>query len=395
MRQIIHVDMNAFFASCHQAQNPQWQGKPLLVAGDPQKRHGIILTASYEARKFGVKTAMAVWQAKKLCPQGIYISPDHKLYSAYSKRIMAIMEDYTPLVEPFSIDEAWLDVTGSARLFGTTEEIGRLLQQRILDETGIPCSVGISGNKFLAKMASERQKPQGFTILWPRDVPEVLWPLPVEEMVGVGRKMAPALHEMGIETIGELAAMPLRLLVSRFGVAGESLHHLANGRDDSPVDPTVFDTVKSVGNSLTLPRDINDPEDVARVLLKLSEKVGRRLRQSGNVARTVTLTVKDQNFVSVTRSRTLHEPTGFTDVIYKTAVDIHQKQFEPWRKVRLLGVSVSNLLPADGGVQLSLFGASEERMENLTRVTDRIRDRYGDTVIGRARLCKEKETPPK
>lgn len=388
MRQIIHVDMNAFYASCHQAENPTWQNCPLLVAGDPQKRHGIILTASYEARKMGVKTAMAVWQAKKLCPQGIFIPPDHKLYSKYSTKILGIMQEYTPQVEPFSIDEAWLDVTGSARLFGTAENIGRALQQRILSELGIPNSVGISNNKFLAKMASERQKPLGFTILLPQDVPQILWPLPVGEMMGVGRKMAPAMHEMGIETIGELATMPLRLLISRFGVVGEALHQLANGRDDSPVDPTVFDTVKSVGNSLTLPRDINDPEDVARVLLGLSEKVGRRLRQGGNVSRTVTLTVKDQNFVSLTRSRTLHEPTGLTDVIYSTAVDIYRQQFEPWRKVRLLGVSVSNLLPTDNGVQLSFWSQSEEKMEHLTQVTDRLRDRYGDGVVSRARLCK-------
>jgi DNA polymerase-4 len=391
MRQIIHVDMNAFFASCHQAENPQWRGKPLLVAGDPQKRHGIILTASYEARRFGVKTAMSVWQARKLCPQATFICPDHTLYRAYSEKILAIMKSYTPLVEPFSIDEAWLDVTGSARLFGSTEEIGREIQARILHELGICCSVGLSANKFLAKMASERQKPSGFTQLWPKDVPALLWPLPVEEMVGVGRKLSPALREMGVETVGQLAAMPVRLLVSRFGVVGEALQHLANGLDDSPVDPSVFDTVKSVGHSLTLPRDINDPEEVACVLLSLSEKVGRRLRRGGYAARTVTLTVKDQNFASATRSRTLYEATCLTEVIYTTALDIYRTQFDPWRKVRLLGVSVSKLQTDDTGSQLPLWDHSSERLGTLTRTTDKIRDRFGDESLRRARLCSREE----
>ncbi|MDW7651405.1 MAG: DNA polymerase IV [Bacillota bacterium] len=391
MRKIIHVDMNAFYASCHQADNPALREKPLLVAGDPQKRHGIILTASYEARRFGVKTAMPVWQAKKLCPQAVFIRPDHNLYRQYSEKILAIMRCYSPLVEPFSIDEAWLDLTGSSRLFGPVEEIGRQLQAQILTELGIPCSVGISANKFLAKMASERQKPNGFTLLWPKDVPTVLWPLPVEELVGVGRKLAPALREMGIHTVGQLAEMPVRLLVSRFGIVGEALQHLANGRDDAPVDPNVFDTVKSVGHSLTLPRDINDPEDVACVLLNLSERVGRRLRHGGYMARTVTLTVKDQNFVSATRSRTLHEPTSLTEVIYGTALDIYRTQFEPWRKARLLGVSVSKLLPRDAGCQLSFWDATGERLDRLTRTADEIRDRFGDGSLCRARLCRKKE----
>lgn len=391
MRQIIHVDMNAFFASCHQAENPQCRGKPLLVAGDPQKRHGIILTASYEARRFGVKTAMSVWQARKLCPQATFIRPDHTLYRAYSEKILAIMKSYTPLVEPFSIDEAWLDVTGSGRLFGSIEEIGREIQSRILNELGICCSVGLSANKFLAKMASERQKPNGFTLLWPKDIPDLLWPLPVEEMVGVGRKLSPALREMGVETVGQLAAMPVRLLISRFGVVGEALQRLANGLDDSPVDPSVFDTVKSVGHSLTLPQDINDPEDVACVLLNLSEKVGRRLRRGGYAARTVTLTVKDQNFASATRSRTLYEATCLTEVIYATALDIYRTQFDPWRKVRLLGVSVSNLHTDDTGCQLSLWDESSEKLDALTRTTDKIRDRFGDGVLRRARLCSREE----
>jgi DNA polymerase IV len=391
MRKIIHVDMNAFFASCHQAVEPGLRGRALLVAGDPKKRHGIILTASYEARKCGVKTAMAVWQARRLCPQGIFVPPDHRLYLDYSMRILEILRRYTPLVEPFSIDEAWLDVTGCRRLFGSAEKIGADLQAQIARELHIPCSVGISSNKFLAKMASERRKPRGFTVLYPADVPSVLWPLPVGELVGVGRKMAPALAEMGVETIGQLAAMPVRLLTGRFGVIGEILHHLAHGRDDSPVDPAALDSVKSVGHSLTLPRDVDNPEEVAGVLLDLSERVGRRLRHGGYLARTITLTVKDHNFVSATRSRSLAEATYLTEIIYQTARETYHKSFEPWRKVRLLGVSASNLSSAEDGCQLKLFDHSGEKLDLLTKAADQVRDRFGEDALLRARLCVKEE----
>ena len=390
MRSIIHVDMNAFYASCHQAQNPAWQGKPLLVAGDPQKRHGIILTASYEARKFGIKTAIPVWQAKKLCPCAIFVPPDHSLYISYSKKIFAIFREYTPLVEPFSVDEAWLDVTGSKRLFGSAEEIGRLLQRRIAEELNIPCSVGIAANKFLAKMASERQKPRGFTVLHHKDIPSVLWSLPVEEMVGVGRKTAPVLKEMGIETIGQLAAMPERLLASRFGIMGEILSQLAKGNDDSPVDPHAFDTAKSVGHSITLPRDINSPEEVARVLLALSERVGRRLRKGGYMGRTITLTVKDQNFVSSTRSYTLQEATCLTKVIYRTALQLYQTRFETWRKVRLLGIAISKLQLREDACQLTFWADEAERLNRLTKTADMLKDRFGETILRPATLFQGK-----
>ncbi len=395
MRRIIHVDMNAFFASCHQAREPGLRGRPVLVAGDPGERRGIILTASYEARASGVKTAMPVWQARKLCPEGLFIRPDHRLYLDYSRRILDILLRYTPLVEPYSIDEAWLDVTGCGRLFGPAEEIALDLQRRLGDELELPCSVGISSNKFLAKMASERQKPRGFTVLYPEQVPAVLWPLPVGEMVGVGRKTIPVLQEMGVATIGQLAAMPVRLLSGRFGVMGEILHQLARGHDESPVDPSALDSVKSVGHSVTLPRDISDPAEVDTVLLDLCDKVARRLRRSGCLARTVSLTVRDHNFVNMTRARTLGEPTGLTEVIYHTAREIHRHSFEPWRKIRLLGVTVSNLTEAGVGHQLSLFGADSERLERLTRTVDRLKDRFGDDSLQRARLCQTKGGGPK
>lgn len=386
LRSIIHVDMNAFFASCHQAENPAWRGKPLLVAGDPEKRHGIILTASYEARRFGVKTGIPVWQAKKLCPGGLFVPPDHKLYLSYSEKILAMFRNYTPLVEPFSIDEAWLDVTGSYRLFGTAKEIGRKLQQRILHELKIPCSVGIGPNKFLAKMASGIQKPLGITVINKSNLQKLLWPLPIEEMVGIGPKTAPILKEMGINTIGQLAAMPEKLLSGRFGVMGTFLWQLANGQDNSPVDPGALQTVKSIGHSVTLPRDISDPGEISRVLLALSERVGRRLRRSGYTARSVILTVKDHNFVSGSRTKTLSEPTVLTETIYQTAVSLYRQKFTPWRKVRLLGVAVGKLQLKEAGRQLSLFKNNKEKLDRLTAAADEIRDRFGDKVLRRATL---------
>jgi DNA polymerase-4 len=271
-------------------------------------------------------------------------------------------------------------------LFGTAEEIGRKLQQRILHELKIPCSVGIGPNKFLAKMASGIQKPLGFTVINKSNLQKLLWPLPIEEMVGIGPKTAPILKEMGINTIGQLAAMPEKLLSGRFGVMGTFLWQLANGQDNSPVDPGALQTVKSIGHSVTLPRDISDPGEISRVLLALSERVGRRLRRSGYTARSVILTVKDHNFVSGSRTKTLPEPTVLTETIYQTAVSLYRQKFTPWRKVRLLGVAVGKLQLKEAGRQLSLFKNNREKLDRLTAAADEIRDRFGDKVLRRATL---------
>jgi DNA polymerase-4 len=229
MLNILHVDMNAFYASCHQVIDPKLRGKPVLVAGDPKKRNGIILTASYEARKFGVKTAMPNWQAQKLCPRGIFVKPDYDLYVRFSSEVVEILERFTPLVEVFSIDEAWLDVRGCEGLFGDSVSIGKQIQQAITCELGLPCSVGISGNKLLAKMASDLKKPMGLTVIAPEDVPKILWPLPVDELFGVGKHMAEKLKKMNINTIGDLAQVPHSLLEGAFGLNGRYLSLSACG----------------------------------------------------------------------------------------------------------------------------------------------------------------------
>jgi len=382
MLPIIHVDMNAFYASCHQAIDPELRGKPILVAGDPRKRNGIVLTASYEARKFGVKTAMPNWEAKQLCPQGIFLKPDYNLYVRFSNKVMEILGRFTPLVEVFSIDEAWLDVTGCERLFGDSITIGKKIQQAIYQELSLPCSVGISSNKLLAKMASDLRKPMGLTVLAPEDVPEMLWPLSVDELFGVGRHIAKKLQKMNVNTIGDLARVPESLLVQVFGINGRYLSLSARGIDNSPVDPHALDGAKSMGHSVTLPKDVTSWEEAEAVLLSLAEKVGRRVRRENYMGRTVTITLRDKFFGTITRSSTMPY-TNSTDDIYNVAKRLLYANWNGKTPLRLLGVSLSQLVKQFE--QLSLF-PGDEKKKKLDDAIDQIRDRFGDNAIFRAKL---------
>lgn len=385
MLPIIHVDMNAFYASCHQAEDPALKGKPVLVAGDPKKRNGIILTASYEARRFGVKTAMPNWQAKRLCPQAIFIKPDYDLYVRTSSRVMDILGRFTPLVEVFSIDEAWLDVTGCEGLFGDSVTIAQKIQKAIRQELYLPCSVGVSCNKLLAKMASDMKKPMGLTVLAPEDVPQMLWPLPVDELFGVGHRMAERLREMNITTIGDLARVPEELLRQAFGLNGRYLHLAANGIDDSPVDPHSMDSARSMGHSTTLPRDVTGFEEAEMVLLSLSEQVGRRVRRENYMGRTVTITLRDASFGTITRSVTVPY-TCATEDIYAAARKLLHAHWDGKTPLRLLGVSLSQLVKEFE--QVSIF-KEDEKKNKLNQVIDEIKDRFGDGAIFRAKLLKD------
>ncbi|MCR4430939.1 MAG: DNA polymerase IV [Tepidanaerobacteraceae bacterium] len=385
MLPIIHVDMNAFYASCHQAQDPSLKGKPILVAGDPRKRNGIILTASYEARSFGVKTAMPNWQAKKLCPQAIFIKPDYDLYVRASSRVMDILGRFTPMVEVFSIDEAWLDVTGCEGLFGDSVAIAQKIQNTLKQELDLPCSVGVSCNKLLAKMASDMKKPMGITVLAPEDVPQLLWPLPVDRLFGVGRRMAENLGKMNINTIGDLARVPEELLRRAFGLNGRYLHLAANGIDESPVDPHSMDTAKSMGHSITLPRDVTAFEEAETVLLSLAEQVGRRVRRENCMGRTVTLTLRDASFGTITRSMTI-PCTCATDDIYAAARKLLRANWDGKTPLRLLGVSLSQLIKKFE--QVSLF-KEDEKKNRLNQIVDEIKDRFGDNAIFRAKLLED------
>lgn len=387
MLPIIHADMNAFYASCHQAKDPSLKGKPIMVAGDPKRRNGIILTASYEARKFGVKTAMPNWQARKLCPQAIFIKPDYDLYVRTSRKVMDILGRFSPLVEVFSIDEAWLDVTGCEKLFGDSVTIAHKIQQSIAEELDLPCSIGVSCNKLLAKMASDMKKPNGITVLPAEDVPQVMWPLPVGKLFGVGRRMVKRLDNMNIKTIGDLAEVPEDLLQKVLGLNGRYLHLWANGIDDSPVDPHAMDNAKSMGHSTTLPKDVTSFEKAEMVLLSLAEQVGQRIRRENYIGRTVTLTLRDASFSTITRSVT-GSYTNSTEDIYNIAKILLHSNWDGRIPLRLLGISLSQLVKEFE--QVSLFN-NDVKKKKLNKVIDDIKDRFGDDAIFRAGLLKNEE----
>jgi DNA polymerase-4 len=379
---ILLADMNSFFASVHQAMEPRLKGKPVIVSGDPAKRHGIVLAASYEAKAFGVKTGMAVWEARSLCPDGIFLQPGYSHYVDFSARIIRIMKDFTPLVEPFSIDEAFMDLSGCECLCGTSLKAAVELKRRIKEETGVLCSVGVGPNKILAKMAAGRQKPDGLTVLDLSDVPDKLWPLPVRELFGVGARLEKRLRDLNIHTIGELACYPLPVLRKRFGLLGHVLRLSANGIDYSPVNPHSLERAKSIGHQVTLPRDYLGYRQVEVVILELCEIVCRRVRLGGYVGRTVNLTLKDVEFLWMSRSHSLPSPTAAANDIYRIAVELLHRHWPDWKPVRMVGVSLAGLVK-NTSEQIDLFG-EVEKARLLHAACDRIKDRFGEQSIFRA-----------
>ncbi|HKM39858.1 MAG TPA: DNA polymerase IV [bacterium] len=383
--QILHVDMNAFYASCHQAQDPSLKGRPLLVAGNPSTRRGIVLTASYEARSFGVKTAMTTRQALQLCPQALMVKPNHSLYSWYSGQIMTILQSFTPLVEQYSIDEAWLDVRGCKTLFGSPVDIARKIKRKLAKQLDLTCSIGIGPTKIVAKMASDLQKPDGLVVIAADKVKNYLWPLPVDKLFGVGAQTATSLNNMGVFTIGDLARFPISMLRERFGIYGPHLRRLAQGQDHSPVDPRP-DQAKSVGNSITLPQDVNSANQIEAVLLALAEEVGTRMRRHNLKGSTITVSVKTSDFKLLTRSQTYPDPTNFTETIYRRATTIYHQHLKG-RQVRLVGIALSNIEPENAGAQLSLFpDTNNDKRARLNQAIDQVRARFGDQSLVRARL---------
>lgn len=386
-RTILHIDMNAFFASVEQSANPALRGKPIAVTG--RGGRSIILTASYEARAFGVKTGMAIWEAKRCCPELTLVIGDNRKYTHTSKEIMAMMQDYTPEVEVFSIDEAFMDVTRSLALFGGAEKIACLLKARIWDRFAITCSIGIAPNKLLAKLASDMQKPDGLVTIRPEDISRTMERLPVKDLCGIGRKTERQLALMGIRTCGELGRCDEERLTRRFGIVGKRLKEMGQGRDGAPVVPHgEDDEVKSVGHSTTLDRDIERREDILRVLLRLSEMVGRRARRYGVSGRTVSLYVRYADFfTSFGRQQTQTDYINLSDDIFKASVAILDtvKLEQP---VRLLGVSLSNLIHR--GEQLPLFEA-ERKKAFATRAMDEVNSRFGEFTVTFASLLPEGE----
>jgi len=394
-RSIIHLDMDAFFASVEQLDHPPYRGKPVVVGADPQggKGRGVVAACSYEARPFGIRSAMPITQAYRRCPQAIYVRPRMARYAEMSERIFAILREVTDLVEPLSIDEAFLDVTASRRLLGTAEEIGRALKARIRSELGLVASIGIAPNKFLAKVASDLGKPDGFVVVEAGREREFLEPLPLSRLWGVGPKTEARLSRLGLRTIGHLARMPVETLEDAFGSSGRDLWELANGIDDREVVPE--EAAKSVGAETTFGEDTDDLEEIRTTLLELADRVGRRLRREGYLAEGVTLKFRDHDFQTLTRAAMLAQPTDLGDDFFRAAWGLFQVLDWRGKRVRLLGVTATRLTGAGGqrGDQLHLFQRVAESKERLARTVDAIRERFGSDAIARASLLPGSREP--
>ncbi|MFQ5827761.1 MAG: DNA polymerase IV [Candidatus Methylomirabilia bacterium] len=385
VRTIIHVDMDAFYASVEQRDRPESRGRPVIVGADPRGR-GVVSAASYEARRFGVHSAMPISRAVRLCPDAVFLPVDMEKYLRVSGEVMAILHDYSPLVEPISVDEAFVDVTGTERLFGPGVEVGRAIKRRIREELSLTASAGVAPNKFLAKLASDLRKPDGLVEVRPGEEAAFLRDLPIERLWGVGAATAEELRRMGIETIGRLALTSASVLRKRFGKAGALLRELALGKDDRPVEPSV--PPKSMGAEETFPEDHRDLERLHQTLRAQAERVAHELRHEGFVGRTVTLKLRFADFRTIRRSRT-GEPTQDGLEIFRRARDL-LGQTTLAGPVRLIGISVSGL-SLSAGQQLGLFPEPAARRTRLGQAVDRLAQRFGDRAVIPASLLNRPE----
>ena len=384
VRTILHVDLDAFYASVEVLENPALRGKPVLVGGTGPR--GVVAAASYEARRFGCHSAMPMGRARRLCPEAIVLPPRFDLYAAKSRAVHDVFAAFTPLIEPIALDEAFLDVTGALRLLGTGDEIGAAIRVRVRAETGLTASVGVASNKLIAKLASDDAKPDGMLVVEPGGELAFLHPHPVGRLWGVGPATLARLERFGVETIGDLAALPEASLIDALGKAhGHHLHELACGRDDRPVEPGR--ETKSIGQEETFPRDVADPDALGREIRRMAERVGTRLRDNGVAGRTVTIKVRFPDFHTITRSTTLPEPFDASPEIARLALALLDK-VETAGGVRLLGLSVSNLA-GRAAHQASLFAEEDdEAMEpaGIQSAVDAVRARFGSDAVGSARL---------
>lgn len=382
---IMHVDLDAFFASVEQRDNPDLRGKPVVIGADPKagRGRGVVATCSYEARAFGIHSAMPVSKAYQLCPTAIFIAPHSQKYGEASRAVFKIFYDFTPHIEGLSIDEAFLDMTTSAHLFGGALSAAKGLKQRIRQDVGLTASVGIAPIKFVAKIASDLSKPDGLLEVKANEIVDFLTPLKIERLWGVGPKTAEVLHQLRIQTIGELAQIPLLDLRKHFGESGEHLFHLAHGMDARAVVEEM--EVKSVSHEHTFERDTDNREEILGVMLNLSQQVSRRLRKYSLKGKTITVKIRLHGFETYTRAQTLAERTNFTDVIFQTAQEIFAKFFKAGMKIRLVGVKVNYF--EDAYVQESLFSNPvNERREKIHNVVDVIKNKFGEQAIRRGKM---------
>lgn len=382
---ILHVDMDAFFASVTERDHPELKGKAVVIGAGVR---GVVTSANYEARKFGIKAAMPVGRAQRLAPHAIFIPPDHKRYSEVSEHIMEIFHSFTPLVEPISLDEAFLDVTKARRLLGDGRAIATAIRAKVEAQEGITCSVGIASSKFIAKLASQRCKPNGILEILDDRVLTFLHPLPVSALWGVGPKTNEALERLGLHTVGDIAQTPQITLIRALGqAAGESLYELAWGRDDRDVIPEEPD--KSISAAETFDRDIDDPEIVAKEILRMCERASSRMRERSLFAKTITLKVRFADFTTVNRSKTLPLPVDTTHEIYEVAKALYEVLSIERARIRLVGVSLENL-HTDTHEQLVL-GARESSWRELQGGIDAAKARFGRNSVMPGRLVDESD----
>lgn len=389
-RIILHVDMDAFFAAIEQRNHPEYTGKPLVVGADPKKGsgRGVVSTCSYEARKFGIHSAMPISRAYKLCPHAIFVPPNGKLYGQVSREIFKIFYNYTDRVEPLSIDEAFLDIAGSIRLFGDAITIAQKIKAEIKSAEKLTASVGLAPNKYLAKIASDLEKPDGLVVVEPDKIHEFLNPLPISRLWGAGEKTVQKLKLLGIHTIGDLAAIPKDVLDKKFGKTGDHFYRLAHGIDNREVIPE--HGVKSVSNEHTFYEDVLDLDIVMKSLFKLSEKVGYRLRNQSLQGRTIHLKLRYEGFETITRNKTLNHYTANTEAIYKVIQQLFTSNYQQGRRVRLVGVGVSGF-EKEPGMQLSLFENGLKEDTVVDKLEDLIREKFGRQSISRAESIENKD----
>ena len=387
-RVILHCDQNCFFASVELLSHPDLRDVPMALCGDPASRHGIILAKNEPAKRFGIQTAETVWQARRKCPSLVLLPPHHKLYREYSVRVNELYGQYTDLVEPFGIDESWLDITGSMHLFGGDPvAIADELRRRVREELGLSISVGVSFNKIFAKLGSDYKKPDATTLISPENWQEIVWPLPVGAMLFVGRSAQRTLAQYGVETIGQLAACRPEMLEKLLGKLGRQMHEYANGLDRSPVRPQAErEPVKSVGNGTTFPHDLTRWEEVRAGLAALSDSVAMRLRRQGLYCSGVQVTIKDSSFCSISRQKRLESPTRLMKDIQRAAMELTRSAWRAPTPIRMLTVTALHITEsAESFEQLDLLGAgravSDARQEKLESAVRAIRDKFGDGSI--------------
>ncbi|HAJ77931.1 MAG TPA: DNA polymerase IV [Clostridiales bacterium] len=379
MKDILHVDLNNFFASCECMINEEIRNKPVAVCGSPEERHGIVLAKNYLAKDCGVKTGHTIWQAKQLCPNLVVVLPNFSLYVDFSKKVRKILLDYTDLVEPFSIDESWLDVTNS-KMFGSAEQIAEEIRQRVLAETGLTVSIGVSFNKIFAKLGSDLKKPNAITIINKQNFKDVVWKLPVSDMLMIGRATTKKLNDMGIYTIGELAGLSRDFLVQKFGKNGNLLYEYSNGiGNDIVKNYYEFIPPKSIGNSTTCYRDLTTGAEVKEVLTTLSQSVVSRMIESGFVnAKTIKLWVKDNALETVGKQCKFNGLSTYNNIT-KTAYELFESVYDWHLPVRALGISVCDFY--DGSVQLDLFGEINGKKSKLDKQVLSIKNKFGENVL--------------